>query len=456
MFGRIHLQNFKSFSDIELDLNRVRGEQYRLAMIYGENGAGKTNLIQSIYFLKLTAHTFHSQGPIEGEEGSKTAASAQLGTGVKAIDEAYSQLLSLINLSLNKEYKPPLLLYASRYKAYESDTMSVEFEFYVEGRRTVYRMDFDAEGRIVLESLQSVVSSRFGNVYTISRGKEEIDARISPLFISDKGYRDEVQDLIVRYWGNNTLLSLMNDQYETKNAEFMAGSVSAAFDDIRRYIDSIIVLIPSDRGNMDAQTNYWNGWTNDVSKLHLEAYESAYNDFFRSIDGCTDRVHYNIEKHDSGTHYYLVFDKTVSGKECHIPFTQESTGLTKLATLLPSLAATAAGMDVFIDEMDSGIHDLMMTELVDSIKESITGQLVFTTHNTELLENADTGSTFAISIDPDGRRSISSFKKTARMQRTNSVRRQYLKGVFEGVPSIGYMDMGRIASMISEGKEKER
>ena len=44
MFTRIHLQNFRSFGDITLDLTAKNSKPRHLAVIYGENGAGKSNI----------------------------------------------------------------------------------------------------------------------------------------------------------------------------------------------------------------------------------------------------------------------------------------------------------------------------------------------------------------------------------------------------------------------------
>ena len=51
MFTRIHLQNFRSFGDITFDLTEKNGKPKNLAVIYGENGAGKSNLASAFVLL---------------------------------------------------------------------------------------------------------------------------------------------------------------------------------------------------------------------------------------------------------------------------------------------------------------------------------------------------------------------------------------------------------------------
>ena len=52
MITKIELKNFKSFSNVELDLMKNKSVVKNMALIYGENGAGKSNIISSIYCLQ--------------------------------------------------------------------------------------------------------------------------------------------------------------------------------------------------------------------------------------------------------------------------------------------------------------------------------------------------------------------------------------------------------------------
>ena len=51
MFTKIRLQNFRSFGDITLDLTEKSGTPKNIAVIYGENGAGKSNLASAFVLL---------------------------------------------------------------------------------------------------------------------------------------------------------------------------------------------------------------------------------------------------------------------------------------------------------------------------------------------------------------------------------------------------------------------
>lgn len=57
MISYIKLKNFKSFSDVQLDLRGAHGFPKKVALIYGENGSGKSNLMLAPLFVSQTFET---------------------------------------------------------------------------------------------------------------------------------------------------------------------------------------------------------------------------------------------------------------------------------------------------------------------------------------------------------------------------------------------------------------
>lgn len=452
MISKIRLYNFGPFSDAEFDLMRRKDEPQTMAMVYGENGAGKTRLIGSVRFLKETARTY--VGPQRA--GIITSELTEFGiTGGDADRKELNAVLEdLLGVLSRKAPLSPreanLRKVVRRYMMPGSDGMSVSYEFLIDGMRAVYVMSFDAEGFLVGESMDAQIGSRIMNVYTISSSDGGPDIRFSPSFFRDSEFRDEMTATIERYWGNDSFLSIMNDQYIIKNESFMNRAVLDSFDKVRRYIDSITVIFPS--RDTDSQGGYdlCQGSVPSSESGLLDAAESAYDAFFRSIDGGIRGVRYDRKETDGGIRYSLVFDRRISDRVVSIPYSQESNGIRKLARMLPAMAKTAGGGTVLIDEMDSNIHDMMIAELVERIRGSIDGQLIFTSHNTEILDDSDPSTVYVIQVDRSGFRKIVPLKKAAKIQKTNSVRRQYLRGCFEGVPYIGDVDLRDVLKRFSE------
>jgi AAA15 family ATPase/GTPase len=102
------------------------------------------------------------------------------------------------------------------------------------------------------------------------------------------------------------------------------------------------------------------------------------------------------------------------------------------------------GQVSFVDEMDSNIHDLLMKGLIESIVPDVKGQLIVTTHNTLLLENADPRSVYILQVDAEGGRSIQPMSSIERTQKNHNNRKRYLDGVMGGVPYMGEIYMSEI------------
>lgn len=49
MFTKITLENFRSFDHIVFDLTEKGNVPKHLAVLYGENGAGKSNLMSALF-----------------------------------------------------------------------------------------------------------------------------------------------------------------------------------------------------------------------------------------------------------------------------------------------------------------------------------------------------------------------------------------------------------------------
>ena len=100
---------------------------------------------------------------------------------------------------------------------------------------------------------------------------------------------------------------------------------------------------------------------------------------------------------------------------------------------------------VILDEIDNGIHDVLMKNIIMSIKDEITGQLIITTHNTLLLEILPKENIYILSTDYNGNKRINSIKEYGiKIQKNNNARDLYFKGVFGGIPTTDYIDFEEI------------
>ena len=59
MITYVELKNFKSFKHTRFDFRKGKKDYKKFVAVYGENGSGKSNFVDSLSFLRLTLESFH-------------------------------------------------------------------------------------------------------------------------------------------------------------------------------------------------------------------------------------------------------------------------------------------------------------------------------------------------------------------------------------------------------------
>ena len=116
-----------------------------------------------------------------------------------------------------------------------------------------------------------------------------------------------------------------------------------------------------------------------------------------------------------------------SGKE--IPLSFESEGIKKIISFLQLLIAVynESSITLVVDELDSGIFEYLLGELLRIVSEKGKGQLIFTSHNLRPLETLDKGFIAFTTINPNNR-----YVKLTNVKSTNNLRDMYYKNLILG------------------------
>lgn len=450
MFKQIILDNFRSFKHIEIDLTdgKTKKSAKKYALIYGENGSGKTNIIESVSFLKDTASTLINLSRFNESRFNYESASADDTNSISNED--------LINMTITFASMKSLNKTLSNIKMIDADgDLYTYYKFEVNGVDIEYEMRF-SDQKIIFEKLRTKIDDRNTTVYEIgSDGKY----KFSKDLFNNSQYKKKIISAIKQYWGNHTFLSIMNDQYDQNNFEYMISNSWAGFGNILRYLNDIIVSRTSSLEVMNGLDRpflrYLGKGTIPVKqRSELEIYERALDDFFTRLYSDVESVRYAKNESSSKIEYELMVSKRICGKVREIPISQESSGTLKLLDLVPIFLGCASGRTAFIDELDTSIHDKLMSDLMAEILPSMKGQLIATTHNTSLIQNADPKNILIIVIDKDNNKAVRSLYSMKRTQANNNNRDRYLRGEFDGIPIIGLIDIDYIAENV-EKKLKE-
>ena len=112
-----------------------------------------------------------------------------------------------------------------------------------------------------------------------------------------------------------------------------------------------------------------------------------------------------------------------------IPIAEESAGIIRLITVLGQFSYAFANDDVtvIIDEIDAGIYEYLLGELLLLFEENGAGQLLFTCHNLRPMEVINKKFIYFTTTNPDNR-----YLKPKSIRKENNLRDVYLREIING------------------------
>jgi len=426
MFKKVILKNFMSFRDIEINLCTKSGSPPNYALFYGENGAGKSNMIQSVSFLKESVTTLKA----------KRLFSNELATIPEIAIPSLSDIVSAVKTIGSNE---------NTYVCYD---------MVIKGKNTVYEMEFSGD-KLVREELHTSLGKKSGLLFSIVDTGTNQKIYFAEKMIKDPSFEAEMKKQISRYWGKNSFLAIMDLQTVDTNLKFIQEN-TFAITDIIEYLESIQVSVLPFFGQFRLNSypflsNLEIGVIHKKDEQALRFYEKALNRFFRRMYHNVTGVRYELVPSGDTMEYKLLFDRKIDGQVITVPSVRESNGTRKLVSIFTTLMSCASGGVAFIDEMDSGVHDKLICDLLMQSLPEVEGQLVITTHNTELLKHVPAKNVFVIDVDSDGYKEVRNFNKVVRTQTHNNNQSRYMNNAVGGIPYIGIIDLKGIAEELAGG-----
>lgn len=431
MLKSIKLKNYKSFGNLEADFTTSLGKPKKLIMIYGENGSGKSNLISAFFFLKNTFNSLSFQ-----EEAYKMVENYGLPIDN---DEALKSFLKLTRSNMTYEISDNKMIDSQ-------DNMSIEINYvYHDDKEAIYKVEFN-DKQVVYESLYCQLEKNLVKTFEITSDNVYFN---NNLFLSEN-YRKEIEEKTHKYFGKHTFLAIVFNETRLSNEKYIHDNVANSFLDALKELYDYSVWYKPAKGaegfikTTEIMKDILQGSIPMNIKEQLINTEEALSSYFVSLYSDIKGIHYECKEENNRINYCLYFDKLINGKIRSIPYHLESTGTIKLAKLFPYIFACLRKETVFFDEMDSGIHDILMNQLIMNLQEQLNGQLIITTHNTMLLNNIDPEYSYVINVDVDGNKTLNCVKDFGRIQGNHNVTTRYLRGVFGGIPQPGYIDLKEI------------
>lgn len=140
----------------------------------------------------------------------------------------------------------------------------------------------------------------------------------------------------------------------------------------------------------------------------------------------------------------LAVHKNRNGEDIVFLLNEESDGTRRILDLIPAFASLKKGRDVVfvIDELDRSFHTQLLEWLLkyflDTCNTTTRGQLIFTTHDVNILTQDifRRDELWGVDKNSDGSSTLYSFRDFKNIRRDKDIRKTYLNGLLGAVPVI--------------------
>ena len=259
----------------------------------------------------------------------------------------------------------------------------LDFSFLINEKKGRYLMEM-GEREIIHERLEYILEKNKGVYFDITPEGKKLNEKV---FI-DKTFLADIDMNITKFWGKHSLLAILQHEMGDKSQSYLDSAISKHFktclEDLLRLSCKVKFPNVPERGIVGLVhpilSELEGGEMKSDRLKELERAEAMLNCFLPKINTDIKTVYYKKEPNENGVRYELYTKQMISGKLCDVPFKLESTGTQSILELLPFFLIAATGSTVVIDELDTGIHDMRVRDMLLSVQPEISGQLIVTTH----------------------------------------------------------------------------
>ena len=356
--------------------DNLNTQSYNLKGIYGMNGSGKTAIVSSVDILKnIILDCNYLNNPIVQ---NKLDATINKKTQELIMEVEYITELSITNcvykykVIISKDITGKYVISYEEFAKKGIYSKNGEFScaYIVENGIITY---FLQEGKMYNEILSKTANllstaslpSLFWEKFFITDSYKDYQNQLSVMILSlmlfgrkihvcfDKS--DEHEQFLL----NNTFLDVNNVDNNNLNRNFL-----------------IKKLVEMNRESLNTVFCYNNIVKKEIYGEFEQKIEKLFN-FLRIFKNELKGI--KIDKKENKDIYICSLIMVYDSYEIHSEF--ESTGIKKLIKLFTYISKMAQGDIVFIDELDSNLHDVYLCALLEYLMGYGKGQLCFTTHN---------------------------------------------------------------------------
>jgi AAA15 family ATPase/GTPase len=439
MIIRFIAKNIYSFKD-ETEFNlfpssRTQGLQHhkvkckdfeflRFSAIYGANGSGKSNLIKSISLLQTLVEEGKLSSEIEDLKFklNEDSLKSPISLGIEFIvgNNPYFYTITFNGDKILYEYL------AESNK--ENDILVFERNFDSEIQKIEFHKDYykTKKAKLFVDVLSEKLIQKNELLIT---------------FLSKKYPEDFKSVRSVFDWFDETLIVIKPDAKPGGIAHIL-DSEPEIKDFANKFIPSLNTGISEIKIEKKRFEEFYGDSDSKIKKRIIEDFKSEPNTLSILTESETgEEISLTYENDEIIAKWIITMHQNAYGNNTDFNLGQESDGTNRLIDYIPAFHGIMDGNKVLIiDELERSIHPMTIKEIIAklALNENINGQLIFSTHESNLLDQSilRPDEIWFAQKDLDGSSkiySLSDFK----IHNTINIENGYLKGRFGGIPFLG-------------------
>ena len=381
---RIKEIELKNFKNVEYGIIKLQKDRFEDSVtcsdilgIYGQNGSGKSSLINALEVLQMimsgnaclndferfiianeNTSTLRFKFDLSYSDGKQRSVDYEFQLSNKPIKE----------IDGREDYVPNQILLKIL-----NEKLSMSGLFYGKKRKNELIIDTSEENILPSEIIQNDIYGERKNIFSLGLNKirtnPNIDSRVSLIF-------------------NKQINQFFNSQSE----------FTQVINELVDFAQNRLIVIDSQQPNTLTYLQFFTKLgcfklsTNDKTITEDKTYFCLKNDFASInyllntiIPGLQIKIKDLLNEECKNNHMIEIYSVR-NNRE--IPLCFESEGIKKIVSFIGSFIM-AYNLDSFtlaIDELDAGIFEYLLGELLQTFEESGRGQLIFTSHNLRPLE----------------------------------------------------------------------
>ena len=418
----IELINFKNIENgiIELPSYRKKiyyNEKSDLVGIYGQNGSGKTAVVEAFELFKIIASGNKLPEDINNYiHQSKEEATLRFVLYIKRHSQQY---LAYYDVTLSKKSNQPGIVYEK-----------ISYSTISEDGKT--RKSDIVEFNLCNNDLPIFPKVRYNELIKNNKDNEfniEVLKRLSIKDMSSLVFKDELIEIFrkdsknaeysniinsIKHFALVNLFVITNRHTAPISLNFIPLAFRMETSELISYGDILIELL----GTSMIDKREYEVVCEIIEQLNI-VLQKIIPDLKLEVVSLGNELSKNGDE-------VLKIELISIRNSVRIPLKYESEGIKKIISILSALIAMFNNPTIclIVDELDSGIFEYLLGELLRIIEERAKGQFIFTSHNLRALEMLSKESLVFSTTNPGNR-----FIRLANIKNNNNLRNVYLRGI---------------------------